>query len=152
MIKFLLVGVWGCLVALGSVYLTQSMNHSPGAEAEQPQKQLKLITLKPITVPVLGKEAIDGYLLAVLGINVDSSNFKSSEADAEVILHDIAFRTLYGVEALRYRKPRKADLETISQELKEAMNKRLGVDGVKEVLLQEFSFVPKEQTRSPKRE
>lgn len=147
MIQALIAGIWGCLVALGAVYFVHSSHSGGAAKDEHADKAVQLIKLNAITVPVVGPEGIEGYLLAVIGVNFDKTALKTPNLEVEPVLQDVAFRTFYGVEAMKYRKPRKNDLDTISNDLKSAMNARLGGEAVKSVLLQEFSFVPKEQSR-----
>jgi hypothetical protein len=152
MIKIMIAGVWACFVTLGAVYFAHIRSDVAADAGPGHEKPAQLIKLKPITVPVVGADGIDGYLLAVLSVNLDPTALKAPESEVEVIIHDAAFRTFYGIEALKYRKPRKSDLDVVSNNLKDSMNKRLGSEAVKNVLLQEFSFVPKEQSRRSKRD
>ncbi len=148
MIKTVFVGLWVCAVTLASVYFGSTWGSLSSHEEAEKVSPIEFLKLKPITVPVINEQGVEGYLLAVIGYNIDTSKLTSHDATLEPILQDESFRTLYGVEAARYKKPRKQDLADISKTLVEVMNKRLGQDAVKEVLLEELSFIPKEKARS----
>lgn len=147
MINAIIAGVWGCLVALAVVYVNYSSNIQGDKSSTAEERPLELIRLDPITVPVLGQEGVDGYILAVLNISIDHGALEKPMPDLKVVLQDSAFRSLYGMDAVKYRKPRKSDLDELSKNIVVAMNQRVGVDCIKDVLLHEFSFVSKEQTR-----
>ena len=147
MIKALIAGIWAIALTLGAAYFGSTWK---GSEAHDENKAppVELVKLKPITVPVVSTGGVEGYLLAVLGYNVEKGKLANPSVPLESILQDESFRTLYGVDAIKYKKPRKSDLAEISKMLVDIMNKRLGADAIKEVLIEELSFVPKESARS----
>ena len=147
MVKTLIAGLWVFAVTMASVYFGSTWQKRASAEAEK-KSPIELLKLKPITVPVVNEIGLEGYVLAVLGYNVDRSKMTAPIPELETILQDESFRSLYGVEAMKYKRPRKTDLAEISKELVGGMNKRLGGEIVTEVLIEELSYIPKEKARA----
>jgi len=147
MIKTIGIGLWVCAVTLGAAYFGSMPAEHPAADAAK-VNAVELIKLKPITVPIISNGSVEGYLFAVLNYNVDKSKLPATVPNVDPVLQDESFRTLYGVEAGKFKKPRKSDLAEISQMLVEVMNKRIGGEAVKEVLIEELSFIPKDKARA----
>lgn len=147
MIKTLFVGLWVCAVTLGSAYYGMSMNGGAHHDPNKPAP-VELLKLRPITVPVVNEAGVEGYLLAVIGYNIDRKKLTDPATMVEPILQDESFRMLYGVDSGKYKKPRKSDLDEISKSLVEGVNKRFGVELAKDVLIEELSYIPKEKARS----
>ena len=59
---------------------------------------------------------------------------------------DEAFRTLYGDPRLDFRHLEKYDMDGLTKKLAAAINARLGEGMVKDVLIQDFSYMPKNET------
>lgn len=148
MMKILIAGLWVCIVTLAAVYLGSLQNGTRADTESEEDPPLEILTLKPITVPVVNAEGVEGYLLAVLGYNIDKSKLDRPLEALAPALQDESFRALYGVEATKFRKPRNSDLAEISSRLIEVVNKRLASEAVKEVLIEELSFIPKEKVRT----
>jgi hypothetical protein len=64
-----------------------------------------------------------------------------------MFLLDEAFKAIYGGESLDFRHPKKQDLATLSKEIGESVNKRLGMHLVDDVLVQELNYVAKDSVR-----
>lgn len=146
--KVWLAGILVLVATLGGAYFgTQYKLKQSAAAAAEPAK-VDSIAGQPVTVPVVTAGAIEGYILARFIYNVDRSKVTQAPAALESLLHDEAFRSVYGMEAARYKKPRKADLDEISKTLVAGINKRLKADAVQDILIEDFSFIPKEKIRS----
>ncbi len=148
MIKTIIAGVWVCAVTLTAVYLgyaSVNKSHDPSAK---PTVKVEYLKLKPITVPVVSGASIEGYLLAIIGCNIDRSALENKQLELNPIIQDEAFRVFYGIDSMRYKRPRNADLAEISKVLVDHLNQRLGGAVIKEILIEEWSYIPKENARS----
>ncbi|MGL4398186.1 MAG: hypothetical protein ACRCS9_16740 [Hyphomicrobium sp.] len=148
MIQTIIAGIWVVAVTLGAVYFGSTWGIVTTEDAGPKANPVEYLKLKPITVPVVGGPGIEGYLLAVIGCNIDRSKLTDPATLLDPVLQDEAFRVLYGVDALKYKKPRKSDLAEISKALIDQLNKRLGAEVIKEILIEELSFIPKESARA----
>jgi hypothetical protein len=148
MVKLVMTGIWVCVVTLASVYLGSTRTPPAGGEGQSSKPAIELVKMRPLTVPVVDGAGVEGYLVAVLGFNIDKAKLTEPAAGLVPVITDQSFRTLYGVDAIKYKKPRKSDLVEMSNLLVEAMNSRLGAGTVTEVLIEELSFIPKEKARS----
>ena len=148
MIRLLLMGVWGAAVALGASAATNwwTTEHKAAAAIEEPhaveQKKLKLIN-----VPILADGQVQGYVVAQFLYTADSKALKALAAPPDAIIQDEAFRMIYGEEKLDFRDLKKIDLGKLTSDLRARVVKRMNSEIVKEILLQEFSYVSRDDVR-----
>lgn len=149
MIKFLLVGIWGMAVALGAAWGTSywQAHRTAGAAHAKGHGGLETVKPKSMTVPVIVDGAITGYVVVQLVFTVEKEAVKTISGGVESFLVDEAFRAIYSAELFDPRRARKADLVTMAGQLREAVNKRFGSHLVQDVLIQEMSYVAKDDVR-----
>lgn len=150
MIKFLIVGIWVCIVTLGSVYFGMNWKQSqpPDQHAEKLTGGAETVRTKMLTVPVISEGAIQGYVIAQFAFVMDSKLLKRMTVQPEVFLLDEAYGAIYTGGMIDFRNPAKRDLQTLAKSIAEKVNKRLGGKYVEDVLIQELNFVSKEDARS----
>ena len=68
MIKLILVGVWICVLTLGSVYFSMQMAAAPRVDEEAAARAaaLDLVRGSQATIPVISDGAVKGYFLTRL--------------------------------------------------------------------------------------
>ena len=64
------------------------------------------------------------------------------------MLLDEAFRAIYSEDDLDFRKLKKLDLASITKNIVDGSNKRLGLHVVEDIFIQEFSYVTKDGVRT----
>jgi len=150
MIKLLVVGIWVCAVTLGSIYVAATWRSSP---AQQPAQEhhdsggVDHLKARVISVPIIAESAVQGYVVAQFVFALDSKLAKSLPIKPEPLLLDEAFRTVYADESIDFRRFRRQDLTALSKKILVGANKRLGSQVVRDVLIQELNYVPKEEAR-----
>ena len=150
MIKLILAGIWICLVTLGSTYAAVSWHIAQSSKAENSQKSLanlESVKTKMISVPVVAEGAIHGYVLAQFLFTADAAIMKKMSVKPDVFLQDEAFRIIYGGQSMDFRQSKKQDLSALAKQIVEGVNKRLGVEVVHDVLVQELNYVSKDEVR-----
>jgi hypothetical protein len=153
MIKLVLVGVWVSLVTLASSYAAVTWRGgteaSPEVSHESPKSDSGLEHVRPkmISVPIIADGAVGGYVVAQFVFTVDAKDLKRLSVPPEPLLLDEAFKTIYAGESVDFRHFRKQDLPGLSKKIKGGVNKRIGSELVKDVLIQELNYVPKEEAR-----
>ena len=97
-----------------------------------------------MNVPIVKDGAVQGYVIAQFVYTVDAEAVKTMSLPPEAYLIDEAFRALYSDDKLDFRKLEKYDLTSLTKQLLQRMHERMNNDVVKEVLVQEFNFVAKD--------
>lgn len=146
MLRLLAIGVWSCAVTLASTYcVAYWKSHKTAASSQEAHvEKLEVRKVKPITVPIISDGALKGYISAELSYVMDASNKSHGSLDPDSYFMDEAFRQIYADNSLDFRHIEKFDLNALTKELTQRLNKRLGSTLLKETLVKSFAFVPKE--------
>ena len=140
------VGLWVLVVALGTSYAVATLAvPSRGGEAAGKAPTLQVEKTRVINVPMIAAGAIRGFIVAQFNYTVDGAKVKTLGVTPDVFLLDEAFRTIYTDDKLDFRHLEKYDINTFTKHLVEATNRRLGAEVVHEVLIQDFTFISKEE-------
>ena len=145
--KLFAVGLWVVLVALGctyaaAIYLPQS-NGQPSAAV-----QLQVQKTRVINVPIIVDGAVQGFISMQFAYTIDGATLKSLQVPPEIYLLDEAFRAVYTDRSLDTRHVEKYDLAQLTQRLVETTNAHLGAPLIKEVLIENFSYVSKDVNKN----
>jgi hypothetical protein len=149
MIKLLAVGLWATAVALGATYgAIEWQRRAAMAHTEkEPDNKIEEVRTKPINVPIIADGAIQGYIVAQFVFTVDAKLMSAMAVKPDVYLLDEAFKTIYAGERVNFRQMKKQDLPALAKQLGENVNKRLGAGMVQDVLIDQLSYVPREEIR-----
>jgi len=149
MVQALLAGVWAALVALGAFYgvavwAAAKQGGEVKVEAFVPLKEMKTDI---ISVPMIHKGEVQGYVLARFAWLVDEKKLKKLAIDPSTLITDEAFRIIYASPITDFQHIEKYDLASLTKRLKEAVNKRLGGELVKDVLVESINYVARSEIR-----
>jgi hypothetical protein len=148
MIKMLVLAVWASAItaaaSLGAIHWQAS--HLTPASAEAAPAAYEYRKTKVINVPIVGDGALLGYVIVQFLYGIDAKAAEKLNVSPEAFIMDYAFRTLYGDPGLDFRRLDKYDITGLTVHLRDMLNEKLGQGVVKEVLIQDFSYMPKEQT------
>lgn len=153
MIKQLLIGIWVCAISLGSaygvmIYQGQSKSGDPDAPAEP---QIEQVQTKMLNVPVVDNGTVKGYIMAQFVFQLNADMMKELAIKPDIFLVDEALKVLYTADAVDFRKSKKQDIPAVAQTIMANLNKRFGEDFVREVLVQELSYMSRDQLRGQAR-
>lgn len=146
--KLFFIGVWVTLVALATAYAAAVI--IPGrAEANKVAAAVSLqyIKTRVLNVPMIAGGVVQGFMAVQLGYTVDEAVLKAVHVPPEVYLLDEAFRALYADKALDFRDLAKYDLSKLTSRLVVATNDHLGAPVIKDVLIEQFSYISKESAK-----
>lgn len=144
--KAMFAGVWGVIVALGVVFAVIFFGSPPPPGAKKEAKaELAVEKTRVINVPMIANGAVQGFIVAQFAYTLDPKLSKTANVQPDVFILDEAFRKIYTDDHLDFLHLEKYDLSALTKFLVEATNKRLGVNVVHDVLVQDFSFVAKDQ-------
>ncbi len=140
------VGLWVLVVALGTSYAVATFAvPSRGGDAAVKAATLQVEKTRVLNVPMIAGGEIRGFIVAQFNYTVDSAKVKTLGVTPDVFLLDEAFRTIYTDDKLDFLHLEKYDINGFTKHLVEATNRRLGVEVVHDVLIQDFTFISKEE-------
>ena len=140
MIKVVLVGAWACFVTLAA---STAMNHFRAGEGDVPAPtagKIEARKTKEINVPKVKAGVVRGYVIAQLAYSVDSAKLDGKSALVDLALVDEAFKYLFPDDNVDVDQIDKFDAKRMTQSILASVNKRIGVDAVTDVGVQEFVF------------
>ena len=144
--KLLLAGLWVVAVALGAAYGVAL--YLPGtadsAKAATPPAMLQTQKTRVINVPLVTGGALRGFVAAQFVYTQDGNLAKTLQVPPDVYLLDEAFRALYSDTSFDPDHVERYDLKKLTATLVKATNDRLGVPLIKDVLIENFSYIDKD--------
>lgn len=148
MIKALLLTVWISILSLSTNYAVAYWKAHRAKPSESKSAQaLEQRKTRIINVPILADGRVQGYVVAQFAYTGESAALKATAVSPDGIILDEAFRLLYAEEKTDFRKLQRADLSRIIETLKGRVADRLPPELVKEILVQEFNYVSKDDIR-----
>ncbi|KAB2917474.1 MAG: hypothetical protein F9K29_09600 [Hyphomicrobiaceae bacterium] len=153
MIKLLISGLWVCVVTLLSSYVAVSWQsgHTTPLAPQKASATTDAIKTRMISVPVIVDGALQGYVMAQFIFTVDAKLAGRLPIKPDIYILDETFKTMYSEEKVDFRHFRKQDLPKLSKRIVESVNARIGSRLVEDVLIQELTYVSKDQARSAPR-
>lgn len=136
--------IWIITVTSASVYVSSAWR-SRSTESAVPIKRggdLERKKTIPINVPMIANGVIEGYIVAQFIYLADAKNLQELSIPPDDFINDEAFRVLYSSE-VNFTHLEKYDLQGLTKALAQKINLRLGREIIKDVLVEEFTYVPK---------
>lgn len=150
MIRNIVAGFWICGVALASCYGVASYavgNPSPSQKANN-LVGLQYKKLPPMNVPIIAEGVVKGYVVANMVFTADAETLRSLSVPVDAFIQDEAFRYIYSDPSLDFNKLSRYNVSRMINDVVANVNKRLGSDIVKEILVENINFVDKSDIRS----
>ena len=142
--KLCAVGLWVVLVALGCTYAAALYLPQPGGAKAAAPVQLQVQKTRVINVPIIVDGGVQGFMSMQFAYTIDAVTLKSLQVPPEVYLLDEAFRAVYTDNTLDTHHVEKYDIAQLTHRLVETTNARLGAPLIKDVLIENFSYVNKD--------
>ena len=144
MMRLIASCVWIIVVTSASAYVSNTWRFR-GAESETPERKsgnLEHIKTVPINVPMIANGNVEGYIVAQFIYLADTRKLRELSVPPDDFITDEAFRALYSGE-VDFNHLQKYDLQGLTKVLAQKINQRLGMEIIKDVLVEEFTYVPK---------
>ena len=150
MVKTVGLGVWAIVIALIAGYMAATWN--TGATVDMVRAEVApsgLETRHPaaITVPMISEGKLRGYVVAKVVFTADAAALRDAPIDPQPFVTDEAFRHIYTDGKVEFDHLAKYNLDKITGDIRDAVNKRLGTDLIKDVLIEELNYVDAEQLK-----
>ncbi len=140
MIKVVLISIWACFILLAA---GSAMNHfraAPTDPAAPVTGKIEARKTKEINVPKLKNGVVRGYVIAQLAYTVDTGKLAGKSELLDLALVDEAFKYLFPDDNVDVDHIEKFDAKRMTQAMLASVNKRIGVDAVIDIGMQEFVF------------
>ncbi len=150
LLKTTALGLWAVVVALVAGYLAATWNTGATVDivrAEAKPTGIEYRHPEAITVPMISEGKLAGYVVAKVVFTADAAALRASPIDPQPFVIDEAFRHIYTDGKVEFDHLAKYNLDKITGDIKDAVNKRLGTDLIKDVLVDELNYVDSEQLK-----
>jgi hypothetical protein len=150
MLKTIGLGVWAIVVVLIAGYMAATWNTGATVDvvrAESKPSGLEYRHPDAITVPMISDGKLRGYVVAKVVFTADAAALRDSPIDPQPFVVDEAFRHIYTDGKVEFDHLSKYNLDKITGDIKDAVNKRLGTDLIKDILVEELNYVDSEQLK-----
>lgn len=141
MIRTLASCAWVIVVALASTYVGATWRFGSHETKAAAPEHLQRHKTEAVSVPIIADGAVAGYVVAQFVYVVDGEALKALSTPPDAFITDEAFRKLY-VDKIDFSRLEKYDLAALTRELKEKVNHRLGAEVVRDILVEQFTYVP----------
>jgi hypothetical protein len=144
-VKIFFVGLWLTVIALGATY--GAALYAPSGSHDTAHAEATILQhekTRTMNVPIIVDGAVQGFIGMQFVFTIDAAVLKSLAVPPEVYLMDEAFSTIYMDKAFDFRHLEKFDLPKFTHHLVESTNAHLGAPMIKDVLIEAFSYIPKE--------
>jgi len=148
-IRLLMTGLWACIVTVGASFAISywKEGHAALATKQEYTDGVAFEKTRVINVPMIAEGSVQGYVVTQLAFAADAKMLRQLTVSPEAYVVAEAFRNVYGDEKIDFKNLARYDLNHFAQTVKEQVNRRLQVDVVQEVLVQDFNYVSKDQIR-----
>ena len=143
--KAFVIGLWVLAVALGTSYAVAIVETPARPDPSSAKAALDVQKTRVINVPMIAGGAVRGFIVAQFGYTVEAAQAKALSVSPDAFLLDEAFRAIYTDDKLDFLHLDKYDINGFTGRLVAATNKRLGAPIVHDVLIQDFTFISKEE-------
>ena len=144
MMRLIASCAWIIVVTSASAYVSSTWR-SRAADSETPVKRMGDLERKktmPINVPMIANGNVEGYIVAQFIYLADTKYLQELSVPPDDFITDEAFRELY-TGKVDFSHLQKYDLQGLTKALAQKINQRLGREIIKDVLVEEFTYVPK---------
>lgn len=154
MVRTALIAIWVCVVMAGSVYAAVQFGAAPQEKKEVQEffGGLDYVKSDIISVPIISKGAIGGYIVAQFVFTIDGTIFRQLSVPPNVFIVDEAFRALYAGDVVDFKDMKKYDIDGLKKKIAMNVNERFKAELIKDVLIERLNFIPLNEVRyGPKR-
>ena len=147
MIRLLLIGLWVCILTAGASYAVVYMGEHGSLlpQREEYLDGLQYQKTRVLSIPMVEDGGVRGYIVAQFVYTVEGRTLHQLTVPPEPFVVDEAFRKIYADDSMDFRKLARYDLTILTASIKQRVNERMHGDIVKDVLVEDFNYVAKEE-------
>ena len=148
MIKTVAIGLWVCIVALGSLTLAIKIGSEPKAVAatEDAAPTIDYDRTDVMSVPILADGKVNGYIIAQLVYTVDSKVKNKLTVPLGLFVNDEVFNAFFGSYS-DTKQIERVKFEDVKQKIIDGVNQRFPEPVIKDLMVEQFNYIPSDQVR-----
>jgi len=150
MIRVIVSALWICIITLVSSYVAASWkaNASLAPGGEENLKGLNYQKTDAINIPIIKDGAVTGYVVAQFVYTADAATLNHLSVPPDPFMLDEAYKAVFSDERIDVGHLERFDLASLTDKIRADANARFGTDLIEDVLVQQFTFVTKDEVRS----
>ncbi|MHC5308390.1 hypothetical protein [Bartonella sp. LJL80] len=148
MIKIVAVGLWVCLVALGTLMLGIKMNSVPSTAtaATDTTPRIDYDRTDVISVPIMVNGKVNGYIISQLVYTVDANVKAKISVPLGLFVNDEVFRAFFGAYS-DTREVERVKFDDVKKQIIDGVNQRFPEPVIKDLIVEQFNFISADQVR-----
>ncbi len=146
MIRIVLIGLWICVVALGSLYFAVWQNTATAAVSSSAKEVLDFGKTDVFSVPVIIDGAVQGYVVSQLGYTLDKSAKEAMDVPVAYFINDEVFRQFYG-HFSDVKDVQKIKFDDVKKSIIDGVNARFPQPLVQDLLVEQFNYITAKEIR-----
>ncbi|EJN06358.1 hypothetical protein [Phyllobacterium sp. YR531] len=146
MIRIAIIGLWICVVALGSLYFAVKQNSATASVTSQSTQVLDDGKTEVFSIPIIIDGAVEGYVVTQLIYTLDSAVKASVKVPVAAFINDEIFRQFYGHYS-DVKDVQKVKFDDVKQAIIDGVNARFPAPLVKDLLVQQFNYISSKEIR-----
>ncbi|MHC1551731.1 hypothetical protein [Phyllobacterium sp. K27] len=146
MIRIVIIGLWICIVALGSLYFAVQQNSAGAAVASHNPQPLDDGKTEVFSVPIIIDGAVQGYVVTQLVYTIDSAVKASVKLPVSFFINDEIFQQFYGHYS-DVKDVQTVKFDDVKQAVIDGVNARFPEPLVKDLLVQQFNYISSKEIR-----
>lgn len=140
--KALIVGLWAVAVSLGAGWGAASFALSKDETEAKPMLEgLQYTSLPTMSIPVVDRGKVEGYVVVRMVYTVDSAVLKRLSAEPDAFITDEIFRTIYQTAETDFGNLQRLDLAELADKAKVRVNERMGDAVVQDLLVDGLNYI-----------
>lgn len=148
MIRSAVIGLWVCAVTIAGGYAgTKWLPEEKHSDAAEGLGKTTLIKLRQMSVPVVIDSKVSGYIVCQFSILALADVLKTLAVKPDGFIFDAVFKGIYTGSSFDITKINKDSWPDLANSIKSAVNERYGREILRDVVLEDFTFVPAEMAR-----
>ncbi|MBB5704047.1 hypothetical protein FHS76_003962 [Ochrobactrum daejeonense] len=151
MMRILVIGLWICAVAFGSLFFAVRQNASweggTALAASGGFGGVDYVKTDVMSVPIIVDGGVAGYVVTQLVYTVDSSIRNKLSVPLEFFINDEIFRKFYGSYS-DTKQVEKVNFEDVRGAIISDLNARFPEPVVKDLLVEQFNYISAEEIRA----
>lgn len=150
MIRTIVIGLWICAVALGSLFFAVRQNDGSSGEVKAEAGGfggLDYVKTDVMSVPIISNGSVAGYVVTQLVYTIDSNIRKKITVPLEYFISDEIFRKFYGSYS-DTKEVEKVKFEDVRASVITDLNARFPEPVIKDLLVEQFNYISAEEIRA----
>ena len=148
MVKMLMAGLLGIIMAgVGSFLGVTLAGDGKKPDDASKKADVEQVTTEMTGAPIIVNSALQGYLVFRVKSLVDKSKLADAKIDLQPYLASSTFEAAYEYYDQGVPTIRPSDMPQLSDMIATIANRKLGVEAVSSVQMEQFNYVPSDKIR-----